>query len=128
MSTSTLQPSCDTTKPVRTALRTGKHYLQSLNDGRVVWVGNEKIDNVATHPLTRDYAQRTAEFFDLHHRKDLWDILTYVDEDGVRRSMTWFQHRSKEQLVRKRKYLEFIMKHLWRRRCRERLTPRIICW
>ena len=47
-------------------LRTGEHYLKSLNDGRTVWVGNTKIDNVATHPLTREYAQRTAEFFDLH--------------------------------------------------------------
>ena len=25
--------------------------------------------------------------------------------------MAWYQHRNKEQLVRKRKYLEFIMKH-----------------
>ncbi len=91
-------------------LRTGRQYLDTLDDGRVVWVGNEKIGNVATHPLTRDYAQRTAEFFDLHNREDLQDILTFVDEDGVRRSMSWYQHRSKEELVRKRKYLEFIMK------------------
>src|SRR5437762_7234168 len=92
-------------------LRTGQHYLESLDDGRVVWVGNTRVDNVATHPLTRDYATRTAEFFDLHRRADLQDILTFVDEDGVRRSMTWFQHRSKEQLVKKRRYLEFIMRH-----------------
>ena len=59
-------------------LRTGKQYLESLNDGRVVWVGNEKVDNVATHPLTRDYAQRTAEFFDLHHRDDLKDALSQI--------------------------------------------------
>ena len=39
-------------------LRTGAQYLEALNDGRVVWVGNEKIDNVATHPKTRDYARR----------------------------------------------------------------------
>ena len=52
-------------------LRTGKQYLEALNDGRVVWVGNERVDNVATHPLTRGYAARTAEFFDLHRRKDL---------------------------------------------------------
>jgi len=99
-------------RPVtRVALRTGEHYLKSLNDGRVVWVGNEKIDNVATHPLTRDYARRTADFFDLHRREDLQDALTFVGEDGIRRSMTWFQHRSKEELVRKRRYHEFIMKH-----------------
>ena len=102
--------SCTSRQAKRTVLRTGQHYLDALNDGRVVWVGNEQIDNVATHPLTRDYAKRTAEFFDLHHREDLWDTLTFVDEQGVRRSMMWFQHRSKDELVRKRKYLEFIMK------------------
>jgi hypothetical protein len=92
-------------------LRTGAHYLKSLNDGRVVWVGNEKIDNVATHPATRDYANRIAEFFDLHHRPEFADVLTFVDDNGERRSMTWFRHRTKSELVRKRKYHEFIMKH-----------------
>ena len=95
----------------RVLLRTGKDYLAALDDGRKVWVGNELIDNVATHRLTRDYAQRIAEFFDLHHCEDLKDVLTYVDAQGIRRSMTWFQHRTKEQLVRKRKYHEFVMKH-----------------
>src|SRR5206468_11870564 len=99
MSASTTTPSCGSRKAVRTVLRTGQHYLNALNDGRTVWVGNEKVDNVATHPLTRDYAKRTAEFFDLHHREDLHDILTFVDENGVRRSMTWFQHRTKDELV-----------------------------
>ena len=91
-------------------LRTGKQYLDALNDGRVVWVGNEKIDNVATHPLTRDYAQRTAEFFDLHRRQDLQDDLTFVDETGERRSMMWFLHRSKEAAGPQARYHEFIMK------------------
>jgi 4-hydroxyphenylacetate 3-monooxygenase/chlorophenol-4-monooxygenase component 2 len=91
-------------------LRTGKHYLESLNDGRVVWVGNTRIDNVATHTLTRDYAARTAEFFDLHNRCDLQDQMTFIDETGTRRSMMWFIHRNKQELVRKRKYHEFIMK------------------
>ena len=49
-------------------LRTGEHYLKSLDDGRVVWVGNTQIDNVATHRLTRAYARVTADFFDLHRR------------------------------------------------------------
>ncbi|CDY79056.1 4-hydroxyphenylacetate 3-monooxygenase [Caballeronia glathei] len=93
-------------------IRTGKQYLESLNDGRDVWVGNEKIDNIATHPKTRDYAQRHADFYDLHHRPDLQDVLTYVDEDGERRSMQWFSHRDKEQLRRKRKYHETIMREL----------------
>src|SRR5690242_9964303 len=91
-------------------LRTGEHYLKALDDGRVVWVGNTQIDNVATHPLTRDYARVTAEFFDLHRREDLQDELTFTDETGTRRSMMWFKHRSKDELVRKRRYHEFIMR------------------
>ena len=39
-------------------LRTGEQYLAALDDGRVVWVGDERIDNVATHPKTRAYARR----------------------------------------------------------------------
>ena len=92
-------------------MRTGKEYLESLNDGRVVWVGNEKIDNVATHPKTRDYAQRHADFYDLHHRPDLKDVMTF-DDNGVRRSMMWFGHRDKEQLKRKRRYHETVMREM----------------
>src|SRR6266576_3713958 len=93
-------------------LRTGAQYLEALNDGRDVWVGDEKIDNVATHPKTRDYAHRIADFYDLHHREDLQDIMTFVDEDGVRRSMQWFGHRNKEEVRRKRKYHETIMREI----------------
>jgi 4-hydroxyphenylacetate 3-monooxygenase/chlorophenol-4-monooxygenase component 2 len=93
-------------------LRTGKQYLESLNDGRVVWVGNEKIDNVATHPKTRDYAQRHADFYDLHHRPDLQDVMTYVDEAGERRSMMWFGHRTREELKKKRRYHETVMREM----------------
>ena len=105
-----------------------EHYLKSLDDGRNVWVGNTQIDNVATHPLTRDYASVTAEFFDLHRRPDLQDQLTFVDETGTRRSMMWFKHRSKEELVRKRRYHEFIMRHFVAASCRARPIRKTTCW
>ena len=34
-------------------LRTGKEHLESLRDGRVVYVGGERIDDVTTHPWFR---------------------------------------------------------------------------
>lgn len=93
-------------------IRTGRQYLATLNDGRDVWVGNERIDNIATHPKTRDYAQRHADFYDLHHRPDLQDVMTFIDEGGERRSMQWFGHRTKEDLRRKRKYHETVMREM----------------
>ena len=38
--------------------------------------------------------------------------MTFVDEDGVRRSMQWFGHRNKEELRRKRKYHETVMREI----------------
>lgn len=93
-------------------LRTGKQYLDALDDGRVVWVGDEKIDNLATHPKTRDYAQRIADFYDLHHRPGLRDVMTFVGDDGERRSMMWFRHTNKGELQRKRRYMETVIKEL----------------
>src|ERR1700747_421199 len=89
-------------------LRTGQHYLESLNDGRRVWVGNELIDNVATHPKTRGMAHKIAEFYDLDNRPDPQDQLTFVDEDGERRSMMWFRPRDVEGLHRRRNYYEAV--------------------
>lgn len=92
------------------AMRTGEQYLKDLNDGRVVWVGDERIDNVATHPRTRAHAQRIARFYDMHHRPDMRDVTTFVDDSGQRRSMMWFPHGDAESLQRKRHYLETVIR------------------
>jgi aromatic ring hydroxylase len=93
-------------------MRTGKEYLEALNDGRRVWVGDELIDNVATHPKTRAFAQLTADFYDLHHRPDLENVMTFVDDDGERRSMMWFKPTDRQSLQRKRHYHETILRNL----------------
>jgi aromatic ring hydroxylase len=90
-------------------MRTGSEYLSSLDDGRVVHCGGERVD-VATHPLTRGYARVVADFYDRHHDAEHQDVLTFLDGDGRRHSMTWFLPRSKEDGRRRRRYYE----HWWR--------------
>src|SRR3546814_9180318 len=90
-------------------LRTGTEYLDSLNDGRVVWVGDELIDNIATHPATRGYAQVIADFYDLHHRADLEDVMTFIDDDGERRSRSE-EHTSELQSLMRISYAVFCLK------------------
>ena len=94
-------------------LRTGKQYLETLDDGRVVRVRDEKIKQ-HRHPSGSavDYAKRIADFYDLHHRPDLTDIMTFVDDDGERRSMMWFRRANKDELRRKRRYLETVIREL----------------
>jgi len=87
-------------------MRTGAHYLAALDDGRRVYVNGEKVDNVAAHPLTRDYANIVASWYDAHHDPANREVMTFVDPDGVRRAKMWLLHRNKEELLERERYHE----------------------
>ena len=46
-------------------LKSGKQHLESLRDGRVVYIGAEKVDDVTTHPAFRNGARSIAAIYDL---------------------------------------------------------------
>ncbi len=92
-------------------MRTGAEYLQSLRDGRRVYVGGELVEDVTTHPMTKGYANAIAEYYDLHLDPKNRDIATFVDESGKRQSMHWFLPRSKEDVVKRREYCDFLCRH-----------------
>lgn len=100
------------TKTKATNLRRGEDYLRDLDDGRVVYIEGQKIDNVATHPLTRDYARRTADFYDLHFDPALEETLTYVDDAGTRRSRTWQLPFDKAGVQERRKFHETVARKI----------------
>ena len=45
-------------------LKTGKEHLECLRDGRIVYVGGERVDDVTTHPAFRNAARTVAEIYD----------------------------------------------------------------
>ena len=91
-------------------IRTGAEYLESVRDGRRVLCEGELIDDITTHPKTRGYAQAVAEYYDLHHDPEHQDITTFVDENGERWAKHWFLPRTKEELVERRRYHDFIFR------------------
>ena len=42
-------------------LLTGQEYLESIRDGRRVYVGSERVDDVTTHPAFRNAARSFAD-------------------------------------------------------------------
>ena len=53
----------------RSAL-TGEEYLDSLRDGRTVFVNGESVDDVTTHPAFRNSARMVARLYDTLHDSD----------------------------------------------------------
>ena len=46
-------------------LKTGQEHLESLQDGRVVYIGSERVEDVTTHPAFRNAARTVAAIYDM---------------------------------------------------------------
>ena len=46
---------------------TGAEYLESLRDGREVYIYGERVDDVTTHPAFRNAARSIARLYDALH-------------------------------------------------------------
>jgi aromatic ring hydroxylase len=61
---------------------TGEEYLESLRDGREVWIYGERVKDVTTHPAFRNSCRMIARLYDALHDPAKKDILTTPTEDG----------------------------------------------
>ena len=58
--------------------RTGSEYLEGLRQGNAeIWLGDERITDVTTHPALQGCARSMAALYDMQHTKDLRDEMTY---------------------------------------------------
>ena len=58
--------------------RTGSEYLEGLRQSNAeIWLGDERITDVTTHPALQGCARSMAALYDMQHTKDLRDEMTY---------------------------------------------------
>ena len=69
-------------------LRTGKDYIESLRDGREVWIDGEQVTDVATHPAFAPMVSVRARIYDLAHEAGTAGLLTYTDDETAERCAT----------------------------------------
>ena len=61
---------------------TGAEYLESLRDGREIWLYGERVKDVTTHPGFRNTARMIARLYDALHDPKLKDVLTTQTDTG----------------------------------------------
>ncbi len=81
-------------------LKTGKEHLEGLRDGRVVYVGGERVDDVTTHPAFRNAARSVAAVYDMKADPANRDLMSF-EEDGERYSMYFLKARDRDDLQRR---------------------------
>src|SRR5712672_3002016 len=61
---------------------TGAEYLESLRDGREVYIYGERVADVTTHPGFRNAARSVARLYDALHDPKFKDVLTSPTDTG----------------------------------------------
>ena len=61
---------------------TGQEYLESIRDGREVYVYGERVDDVTTHPAFRNTARSIARLYDALHDPERRAVITTPTDTG----------------------------------------------
>ena len=81
-------------------LRTGSDYLESLRDGRKVYLGSERVQDVTQHPAFRNAACSFAELYDRKRERDHVEVMSY-EENNDRFSVWFLKPRDRDGLRRR---------------------------
>jgi len=62
---------------------TGDAYLESLRDGREVWIDGDRVEDVTSHPAFRNAARSVARMYDALHDPALRPVMLGEDRQGI---------------------------------------------
>ena len=81
---------------------TGAEFLDSLDDGREVWIYGKRVKSVTAHPAFRNAARMIARLYDAMHDPARRDVLTQASVLGGFTHRFYVAPRSVEDQVRSR--------------------------
>jgi len=93
-------------------LMTGSDYRASLDDGRKVWIGGERVESVARHPAFAPMVDAVAKIYDLHHDPEFRDVMTFALPDGSRGSRFYKIPESREDLTLRRQMTTAVLREV----------------
>ena len=86
--------------------RTGAAHIESLRDGRAVYIEGERVADVTTHPAFRNAVRSAAALYDFQARPENLERMTFLPPGGTARvNRCWEIPRSYDELVRRREAL-----------------------
>ncbi|NVK41524.1 MAG: 4-hydroxyphenylacetate 3-monooxygenase [Oceanospirillaceae bacterium] len=86
-------------------IKTSAQHIESLRDGRQVYINGELVDDVTTHPAFSKTIEWLSKLYDFQHENQ--ELMTTVDpESGERYNRIWQLPKSPEELKQRRAALE----------------------
>src|SRR3954468_4147938 len=87
--------------------KTGAQHIQSLKDGRTVYIDGELVPDVTEHPAFRNSVKSAAALYDFQALADNIELMTFLPERATKRvNRAWQMPRSYDEMVQRRKALQ----------------------
>lgn len=86
-------------------LKTGKQHIESLRDGRTVYLHGKRIEDTTIHPAFRNAVRSVADLYDFQCRSENRELMTFPTESGPANRI-WELPESYGQLRERRRALE----------------------
>ena len=88
-------------------LRDGKQYIESLRDGREVYIHGERVEDVTTHPILRRAIDHGAIDYELDKQEELRDLFVTRSPVTGNEMRRYFEiPKTAEDLLRRRELIE----------------------
>jgi 4-hydroxyphenylacetate 3-monooxygenase len=88
-------------------IRTGAEFIAGLKDNREVWLGDERVNDVTTHPAFRASIESLARLYDMQHDAVLQPQLTYQSPtSGKPVGLSFLIPQTREDLFRRRQMIK----------------------
>ncbi len=89
-------------------IRTGSEYLESIRDGREVYINGERVKDLASHPMFKPLVEIRARIYDMQHEQKTREILAY-QEAGEWHALANKLPRSQEDWWAKRRATDTVL-------------------
>jgi 4-hydroxybutyryl-CoA dehydratase / vinylacetyl-CoA-Delta-isomerase len=88
-------------------LRTATEYIESVRDGREVYIHGEQVEDITRHPSLRKAIDHGALDYELHERPELRDLLVTRSPTTGNEMRSYFElPKSPEDLLRRQRVIE----------------------
>jgi aromatic ring hydroxylase len=92
-------------------IRRGEEYLESLRDGRRLWLMGQRVEDVTAHPALAGCAHSVAAVYDLQHEPAHHELLTMPSpSSGQPVSRAYLLPRSVDDLAGQRRMYECLVR------------------
>lgn len=86
-------------------VKNGRAHVESLKDGRTIYIDGKSAGDVTEHPAFRNAVQSIARLYDFQARPENQELMTFETASGQRANRAWQAPRSYAEMVERRKAL-----------------------